>query len=756
MYGIGLQLTSTTIIGGSYSPTSLFAANEPGVWFDNNDSYTLFKDTAGTQPVTTPGDAVALALDKSRSLALGAELVVNGDFSNGSTGWTSQLGAALTAVSGGLQVAGQAATAFSLAYQSVTADLSKALRITWTATIVTAGSTLPGVGIGANVRQFSTSGQYSMIVLGGRANNKIDLSPGTDGVVVFDNVSVRELAGNHATQATTASRPLYALLPANGVRNLANGSASVGDVAIWPASTVRNGVTATKVGSGFDTDGLPYVDLRFQGTASGTFHEIAFNYLPSPASSGQSYTCSAIMRVIGGSTANTSGLTVRVQELDIADGFIDNSVSDRVTASVDTISTSTNAIATGVKVRALVELAFTTATAIDVTYRIKALQFELGSTRTAYQFNYSNVNIAQPPFTQVGALLYDGVDDFMATPAIDFQSYTWDGQARRNFALGSAQPANDAFWPSIRTFNGITSTKIGSGFDIDGLPYVDVRFQGTATLTYHDGPYADNNSRTAATVGQSWTASCTFQRIGGSTTGVIGMQVLAAEEAAPFIFVGSASSTPITSTTEVRVSATRVIASGNQSRTAALLAVTNGATVDVTYRVKGLQLEQNATATTWQGTGTDKVSVFAGVRKTSDADSTIAELTASADATNGAFGVYANAPGGPGIYQVRSRGTTLVSRNFTKAAPDSAVFTLIGDISAPNIVMRYNGTQVSQSNATQGTGNYSNSILYIGSRGSTSMFFRGYMYEIIARGALTEANLLARTETSINQQTGAY
>jgi hypothetical protein len=48
---------------------------------------TLFQDTAGTTPVTTPGQTVALMLDKSKGLTLGPELVTNGDFSILTTDW---------------------------------------------------------------------------------------------------------------------------------------------------------------------------------------------------------------------------------------------------------------------------------------------------------------------------------------------------------------------------------------------------------------------------------------------------------------------------------------------------------------------------------------------------------------------------------------------------------------------------------------------------------------------------------------------
>jgi len=65
-----------------FSPASLFASNEPGVWYDPSDISTLYQDTAGTTPVTAPAQTVALMLDKSKGLTLGSELVIS------VVGWT--------------------------------------------------------------------------------------------------------------------------------------------------------------------------------------------------------------------------------------------------------------------------------------------------------------------------------------------------------------------------------------------------------------------------------------------------------------------------------------------------------------------------------------------------------------------------------------------------------------------------------------------------------------------------------------------
>ena len=72
----------------AYNPAALFRSSEPGVWFDPNDITTLFQDAAGTTAVTTPGQTVGLMLDKSKGLVLGTELVVNGTFDSGTTGWS--------------------------------------------------------------------------------------------------------------------------------------------------------------------------------------------------------------------------------------------------------------------------------------------------------------------------------------------------------------------------------------------------------------------------------------------------------------------------------------------------------------------------------------------------------------------------------------------------------------------------------------------------------------------------------------------
>lgn len=194
--------------------SSIFANNEPGVWFDPSDLSTMFQDAAGTVPVTAVEQPVGLMLDKSKGLVLGPELVVNGDFGTGDlTGWGTS-GSAVSSVNNG--VATITATSTSGILQ----------------TILNVGA--PYVEVIATIRRSAGSDVSNLIVFGsaGFTNNVRQISisnssfsvvrsivPNPTGAITLyfqqrnttieiDNISVREIPGNHATQGTTTSRPV--------------------------------------------------------------------------------------------------------------------------------------------------------------------------------------------------------------------------------------------------------------------------------------------------------------------------------------------------------------------------------------------------------------------------------------------------------------------------------------------------------------------------------------------------------------------
>lgn len=249
-------------------------------------------------------------------------------------------------------------------------------------------------------------------------------SPATIGGPVARVTPTASSADMSVTQATSLARPVLQRLPAGAVRNRANGSAAVSNAAFWPASAVQNGITMTRVAQGLDTDGLPFVDLRYQGVANTTFNAGAYTFANSvvPAQMGQTFTASMIARRIAGSTAGVSGFTVSCAEINSTGGFLGSTDVSVLAQTTDTLLTATRTLShpTMASVRTGVTLLFTNGATIDVTYRCKGLQLESGPARTAFQRNMSAFDVTEDGVAARNVLAFDGVDDRLnfATPAL--------------------------------------------------------------------------------------------------------------------------------------------------------------------------------------------------------------------------------------------------------------------------------------------------------------------------------------------------
>jgi hypothetical protein len=159
-------------------------------------------------------------------------------------------------------------------------------------------------------------------------------------------------------------------------------------------------------------------------------------------------------------------------------------------------------------------------------------------------------------------------------------------------------------------------------------------------------------------------------------------------------------------------------------------------------------------------TSTDKMSMFAGVRKTNAVDSGVValliELSATSTTNPGTIAVFA--PNDLAAkYQFRSAGTAIANAaEGVSTTPSTNVLTGLGNISGDLATLRLNGAQVAQSTADQGTGNYGNYPLYIGRRGGSSLPFNGQLYSMVIVGKAVNSVELTVTEAYVNQQTGAY
>jgi hypothetical protein len=157
-------------------------------------------------------------------------------------------------------------------------------------------------------------------------------------------------------------------------------------------------------------------------------------------------------------------------------------------------------------------------------------------------------------------------------------------------------------------------------------------------------------------------------------------------------------------------------------------------------------------------TGTDKVSLFAGVRKLLSTTSVLIELSNTVGNT-GTFSIQAPRLGDS--YGVSVRGTTLNAVDFyTYTSPLSNVISAKTSTLAVNpnqaINVKINGAAVAgvaNSSATS-TGNYGNYPLYIGRRGGTSIPFTGHIYSIVGVGRLATDAETTELEKLIAKNTG--
>ena len=153
-------------------------------------------------------------------------------------------------------------------------------------------------------------------------------------------------------------------------------------------------------------------------------------------------------------------------------------------------------------------------------------------------------------------------------------------------------------------------------------------------------------------------------------------------------------------------------------------------------------------------TATNKVSLFAGVRRLSNASvSIIAEFSTNSGLNTNSFYLVALSNGAP---QFNSRGSgnsaTVSSQRFP--APASVVISSIGDISGKVSKIRANGGGYAVNAGDQGAGNYGNYPLYIGRRGGTALPFNGHIYGLIGIGKLVSDNETTTIEKELAKRTG--
>lgn len=157
-------------------------------------------------------------------------------------------------------------------------------------------------------------------------------------------------------------------------------------------------------------------------------------------------------------------------------------------------------------------------------------------------------------------------------------------------------------------------------------------------------------------------------------------------------------------------------------------------------------------------TATDRMTVWTGVRKLSDATTQIVfETSTSLNSYNGTVQLLVSSPTyGLGF---GAKGTVAAGTGPTVAqlpAPVTSCISATVNIAGDSIVYRLNGSDFSSSSGDLGTGNFASQPLYIGRRGNSSLQWNGRLYSLILRGAQSTTSLIAGIETWVNGKTKAY
>ena len=227
-----------TIIGSSSKNLtqlikSIFATGEQGFAYDPNDLTTLYQDANGTIPVTAAGQPVGLMLDKSKGLMLGNEILSGGNFEGGliltkidepsaiST-WTLNTNNPISGLQDGLLSVTQAASGRPALYApSLQSKQGAYEEVSFDYKVISGSANVSGIYTGGGVavinKALSGTGRFTCRYL------RTGIDPGiyiyfgnTLGNVQIDNISVKQILGNHAYQTVSASRPILQQTPILG------------------------------------------------------------------------------------------------------------------------------------------------------------------------------------------------------------------------------------------------------------------------------------------------------------------------------------------------------------------------------------------------------------------------------------------------------------------------------------------------------------------------------------------------------------
>lgn len=202
---------------GGWSPAQLdayMASLTDGLYYDTTKLDRFFQEDRGTTLADDVGEAIGLALDSrlwgtktfAELLAAQPEIVVNGGFDtaaswNFTPNWSISGGALLASSVG----------AFGLTSQPYAFAADRAYKVTYTINALSAGSVRVNFinGTQVNGTERFSPGTYTDYLTAKTGNNTIAVQAASSGFTgSVDNVSIKEIPGNHALQTTGTLKPV--------------------------------------------------------------------------------------------------------------------------------------------------------------------------------------------------------------------------------------------------------------------------------------------------------------------------------------------------------------------------------------------------------------------------------------------------------------------------------------------------------------------------------------------------------------------
>jgi hypothetical protein len=512
--GLPIGLGSVAGFGiAPFEPYSLFENGEQGAWYDPSDLTTLFQDSAGTTPVTGVEQFVGLMLDKSKGLVLGPELVTpaaNRDFSSDTGYWTKTIGVTIT----GGQCVYSSVTSLGGIYRSGFVTAGVFYEVTFTIASISAGAIRVYAG-GNRTANVTTPGTYTQRVCAGSVDTLLIFENFGTTTLALDDVSVKIVTGNHATQTTSAKRPKLAAR-----YNLLEYSEQFND-AYWTNNSSITENTAVA------PDGTTTADTL---TSNGTINSLGRSI---SATSGLSYTVSVSLKYTNNQwfllQLSDSGTTHRARAwFDIQNGVLGTTAT---TGSGVVISRAIVPEGNG-----WYRCTLTATNPVTTLFFYPQLVGADGSTTAAANLQSCYIWGADlRPASQATGLIgptYQRVVDAATYDTAGFLPYLEflvdDSMYLANNALDALEPSNQPFamWAGVRRNTTSYMTVFGAADNTDAtagnndyvLLDLDVATnQGRGALRDFSGSSTDKNA-VAGTLGAPSTFVQTWNR--SSTTGV--------------------------------------------------------------------------------------------------------------------------------------------------------------------------------------------------------------------------------------------